>query len=216
MTDGIRLKICGLTSRADADFAAQAGADYLGFILHPESPRYLALEKFTAFAADLPQGRKVAVAVEPTLAALAAMKAAGFDFFRLHFRHDLPITMVTSWVETVGLDRVWLAPKLPHGVSVPPAVLPLAKTFLFDTYHVRKFGGTGETADWSKFVQHRRAHPKNTWILSGGLNPANIGEAVRQSGARVVDVNSGVESSPGVKDHAKLQRLVERLNEHRT
>ncbi len=215
MTDGIRLKVCGLTTRTDAEFAAQVGAEYLGFILHPESPRYLALEKFTAFAADLPKGRKVAVAVEPTLPALAAMNAAGFDFFQLHFRHDLPVTTIASWTETVGLDRLWLAPKLPPGVSVPAAVLPLAQTFLFDTYHVRKFGGTGETADWSKFARHRRAHPKKTWILSGGLNPSNIADAIRESGARVVDVNSGVESAPGVKDHAKLQRLVEKLNEGR-
>jgi phosphoribosylanthranilate isomerase len=215
MTDGIRMKVCGLTTQADAEFAAQAGADYLGFILIPESPRYLPLEKFSAFASHLPAGRKVAVSVEPTPAQLAAMSAAGFDYFQVHFRHELPVATVASWSETVGSDRLWLSPKLPPGVSVPLATLPLAKTFLFDTYHVRKFGGTGETADWNKFKRHRRNHPKKIWILSGGLNPANIGDAIRQSGARFVDVNSGVESAPGVKDHAKLQRLVERLHERR-
>ena len=100
-------------------------------------------------------------------------------------------------------------------MSVPAAVLPLTKTFLFDTYHVRKFGGTGETGDWSKFARHQRAHPKKTWILSGGLGPANIDDALRQSGARFIDVNSGVESAPGVKDPTKLQRLMERLNQRR-
>lgn len=215
MTDGIRLKICGLTTQADAEFAAQAGADFLGFILIPESPRYLPLENFRAFGAHLPAGRKVAVALEPTMTQLAELSAAGFDFFQIHFRHDAPVTTVASWAEAVGSDRLWLSPKLPPGVSVPAAVLPFAKTFHFDSYHVRKFGGTGETGDWNKFSRHRRAHPKKTWILSGGLNPANIGDAIRQSGARFVDVNSGVESAPGVKDPAKLQRLVERLHEHR-
>ncbi len=215
MTDGIRLKVCGLTTRADAEFAVRAGADYLGFILIPESPRYLALAKFNSFAAQLPKGRKVAVAIEPTPAQLIEMSAAGFDFFQVHFRHETPLSIVAGWAQAVGGDRLWLAPKLPPGVSVPLAVLPLTKTFLFDTYHVRKFGGTGETADWNKFKRHRRNHPKKTWILSGGLNPTNIGNALRQTGARFVDVNSGVESAPGVKDHGKLQRLVERLHERR-
>jgi phosphoribosylanthranilate isomerase len=215
MTDGIRLKICGLTTQDDAEFAAHAGADFLGFILHPDSPRFLALEKFSGFAAHLPAGRKVAVSVEPSLDQLAAMNAAGFDYFQIHFRHDLPAATVAGWAQTVGVDRLWLAPKLPPGISVPDAVLPLAKTFLFDTYHVRKFGGTGETSDWAKFARHRRAHPKKTWILSGGLNPGNIATAIKQSGARFVDVDSGVESAPGVKDHAKLQLLVERLHERR-
>ena len=216
MTDGIRLKICGLTSLDDAGFAAHAGADFLGFILHPESPRYLPLEKFAGFAAHLPAGRKVAVSVEPGLDQLVAMKAAGFDYFQIHFRHDLPAATVAGWAQAVGTERLWLAPKLPPGISVPEAVLPLAKVFLFDAYHVRKFGGTGETSDWSKFARHRRAHPKKTWILSGGLNPGNIGTALRRSGARFVDVSSGVESAPGIKDHAKLQLLVERLHDRRT
>jgi len=215
MTDGVSLKVCGLTTQADAEFAAQAGADFLGFILIPESPRYLSLGKFGGFATHLPKGRKVAIALEPTTTQLAEMDAAGFDFFQIHFRHDVPVTTVASWAEAVGSDRLWLSPKLPPGVSVPAAVLPFAKTFHFDSYHVRKFGGTGETGDWSKFKRHRRLHPKKTWILSGGLNPTNISDALRQSGARFVDVNSGVESAPGVKDHGKLQRFVEKLHERR-
>jgi len=215
MTDGIRLKVCGLTTLVDAEFAAQAGADYLGFILVPESPRYLPLEKFGAFASQLTKGRKVAVVAEPTLDQLAEMSAAGFDFFQVHFRHSLPVSTVAAWAEAVGPARIWLAPKLPPEAELPLALLPLTKTMFFDTYHVRKFGGTGETADWAKFARHRRAHPKKTWILSGGLNPGNIATAIKQSGARFVDVNSGVESAPGVKDHAKLQLLVERLHERR-
>jgi phosphoribosylanthranilate isomerase len=208
MIDGIRLKICGLTSLDDARQAAEAGADYLGFNLHPASPRYLPLERYLALADRLPNSSKVAVAVEPTLPQLAAMNAAGFDFFQVHFRHDLAASTVASWAETVGLKRLWLAPKLPPEEEVPAALLPLAETFLLDTFHPDKFGGTGETGDWSKFARHQKMHPAKTWILAGGLNPENIGDALGQSGARFVDVSSGVESAPGVKDHAKIALLV--------
>ena len=71
--------------------------------------------------------------------------------------------------------------------------------------------GTGRTGDWGKFRRHREAHPTHAWILSGGLNPANIGEALVETGARSVDVNSGVESAPGVKDPAKLRAFAEAL-----
>jgi phosphoribosylanthranilate isomerase len=147
---------------------------------------------------------------------LADFNAAGFDFFQIHFRHDLPATQVAAWAETVGVDRLWLAPKLPPAVDVPPTLLPLAKHFLLDTFHADKFGGTGATGDWEKFARHQRSHADKTWILSGGLNPDNIGAALRSSGARFVDVNSGVESAPGIKDQEKLKRFVVRLHESRS
>jgi len=216
MIDGIRFKVCGLTSLVDAEFADRCGADYFGFILYPQSPRHISLETFRAMAPRLPGRRKVAVAVEPTVRDLAAMKAAGFDFFQIHFRPEAPTPTVASWAETVGSDRLWLAPKLPPATDVPAALLPLAKYFLLDTFHADKFGGTGVTGDWAKFARHRQAHPEKKWVLSGGLNPENIGEALRASGARLVDVNSGVESAPGVKDHALLKRFAARLHESRS
>ena len=117
--------------------------------------------------------------------------------------------------DTVGAERLWLAPKLPPDADVPAALLPLAKHFLLDTFHPEKFGGTGATGDWRKFASHRKMHPEKTWILSGGLNPENIGEALRASSARFVDVNSGVESAPGVKDQDKLKRFVAALHKAR-
>ena len=215
MIDGIRLKVCGLTSHVDAEFADRCGADYLGFILYAKSPRHIALETYQAMAKRLPERRKVAVSVEPTLPELAAMSAAGFDFFQIHFGHGTAASTVASWAETVGVERLWLAPKLPPGVDVPPALMPFAKFFLLDTFHAEGFGGSGKTGDWEKFSRHQAAHPAKTWILAGGLNPENIGEALHASGARFVDVNSGVESAPGVKDHAKLKRFVVRLHESR-
>jgi len=211
MASGIRLKVCGLTTRADAEFAASLGAGYLGYILHPASPRYLPLASFAAVGHGITGPKKVAVAVEPAPADLAAMSAAGFEYFQIHFRADLPPATVASWAETVGLDRLWLAPKLPPDRDVPTGLLPLARTFLLDTFHPEKFGGTGLTGDWGKFSRHQQAHPEKTWILSGGLSPENIRDALTASGARFVDVNSGVESAPGRKDHARLRAFVAAL-----
>ena len=216
MIDGIRFKVCGLTSLVDADFADRCGADYLGFIFHPKSPRYISLEQFRAMAPRLPQRRKVAVSVEPTLDALAAMQAAGFDYFQIHFRPETPDTQLTAWSRLVGEKHLWLAPKLPPATDVSAATLAVAKFVLFDTFHADGFGGSGQTGDWGKFERQQRAHPKNFWILAGGLNPDNIGEALRQSGTRFVDVNSGVESAPGVKDETKLKKFVVAMHEAAT
>jgi phosphoribosylanthranilate isomerase len=213
MIDGIGFKVCGLTSLEDALFADRCGADYLGFNLYPKSPRYFSLAQFGALAARVPVQRRMAVMVEPTANELAAARTAGFDFFQIHFRHDFAPESIAAWSAAVGAENLWLAPKLPPGVDVMPAWLPYAQFFLLDTFQANVFGGSGRTGDWPKFARHQRAHPDIRWVLSGGLNPDNIGEALRQSGARFVDVNSGVESAPGIKDHAKLERFVARLRE---
>ena len=87
----------------------------------------------------------------------------------------------------------------------------MAATFLLDAFHPEKFGGTGQVGDWEYFRCQQSAHPAHEWILSGGLNPGNIVAAVTTTGAKFVDVNSGVESSPGRKDPAKLQSLAAAL-----
>jgi phosphoribosylanthranilate isomerase len=211
MINGIQLKVCGLTSLADAEFADRSGADYLGFILYPPSPRGVTLAQFSALQGRLPPRKKVAVCVMPTVAELRAFAEAGADFLQIHFPHDTPLETLRAWSQTAGSNKLWLAPRLPPHLDVAPAWLPLAETFLLDTFHAEKFGGTGRTGDWGKFARHQQAYPPKTWILSGGLNPENIGDAIRQSGARFVDVNSGVESAPGVKDHAKIKLFVAAL-----
>ena len=216
MIDGIRFKVCGLTSLVDADFADRCGADYLGFILYAKSPRYIPLEQFRSMAARLPEKKRVAVMVAPNLVELGEVIAAGFDFFQIHFPVETSVATVAGWADAVGQQRLWLAPKLPPDAEVPAALLPFAKFFLLDTFHPDKFGGTGATGDWVKFSRHQLEHPEKTWILSGGLNPANIGDALRASGARFVDVNSGVESAAGVKDHEKLKAFVVALHRART
>jgi phosphoribosylanthranilate isomerase len=225
MTGPIQLKICGLTSADDARAAARAGADYLGFIRWPQSPRFLAPEAWRKLAPDLPAGpKRVAVMVEPRAAELAAAVAAGFDFVQIHFSPAAPPAVtataaattataarVAAWSEQAGRARLWLAPKLPPAMDVAAAWLPLADAFLLDTFHAGGFGGSGRPGDWAKFARHQTAHPEKTWILAGGLSPENIAPALAASGARFADVNSGVESSPGIKDHAKLAALAKAL-----
>lgn len=214
MIDGVRLKVCGLTSLVDAQFADRCGADYLGFILFPQSPRYIPLPQVQAMANRLPDRRKVAVTVEPDLNELELM-ADDFDFFQIHFRFDLPLATLAGWAKVVGLERLWLAPKLPPAEDVPAQLLRISRYFLLDTFQAEGFGGSGKTGDWPKFVRHQQAHPDRFWVLAGGLNADNIGEAMRATNAKFVDVNSGVEAAPGIKDHDKLKSFVVRLHESR-
>lgn len=208
MINGVRLKICGLTSLVDAEAADAVGADYLGFIFYPKSPRGITLTQYAAMKDRLPPRRKVAVSVEPTAAELAAQVAAGFDSFQIHFSAETPFATIADWSARVGRAQLWLAPKLPPGQDAKPEWLSWADTLLLDTFHADKFGGTGETGDWTKFKRHREANPGKTWILSGGLKPDNVAAAVAATGAKFLDANSGVELSPGVKDPAKLKALV--------
>lgn len=206
MIGELRLKVCGLTTAEDAAAAAGIGADFLGFILYPRSPRYLAPERFAELKPRLPALPKVAVMVAPSADELEAALAAGFDFVQIHF----PATdaaAVRAASARVGAARLWLAPKLPPEAELDAALLPLADTWLLDAYRADRFGGTGHTGDWAKFRRYREAHPEKTWVLAGGLSPENVAGAVAATGARAIDVNSGVEAVPGRKDTAKLAAL---------
>lgn len=205
MTGGIQWKTCGLTSLVDAEAADEAGSDFLAFNFYPNSPRYVTHSQYQAMDNRLPERKRVAVSVEPELSEVRWFIEQGFDRIQIHFRLDLPIERVAAWSELVTADKLWLAPKLPPGMPFPTPLLPFARTFLLDTFATDKFGGTGKTGDWETFRALKAEHPEKTWILSGGLSPENIGEAVHATGARFLDVNSGVESAPGVKDTAKLK-----------
>jgi phosphoribosylanthranilate isomerase len=206
MIGGIRVKVCGLTSAADAQAAAAIGADFLGFILYPKSPRYLSLPQFALLRPHLPDLPKVAVMVAPGEAELAAAGEAGFDFFQIHFPAG-DIGAARYAAARLGAERLWLAPKLPPEAELDPLWLPLAATWLLDTYRADAFGGTGHTGDWAKFRRYSLAYPECRWVLAGGLSPDNAAAAVAATGAQVIDVNSGVELAPGRKDTAKLAAL---------
>lgn len=216
MTGGIQWKVCGLRRPEDARLAAELGADFLAVNLYEKSPRYLALADYAASAAEWPAGPgRVAVLVEPTAVRLTEAMAAGFDQFQIHARHDLEFARVAEWSALVGPERLWLAPKLPPGAGFPESWIPLAETFLADTYHTEGYGGSGRTGDWSGFARLQAAFPGKRWILAGGLGPDNVLAALAGSGTRFIDVNSGVETAPGVKSPEKLRALVDRLAEAR-
>jgi phosphoribosylanthranilate isomerase len=208
MINGVRLKVCGLTSLVDADAVDAIGADALGFIFYPKSPRGITLTQFAAMKDRLPPRKKVAVCVEPAMQELASLVQQSFDSFQIHFGVETPFPVLTGWAQLTGRAPLWLAPRLPPAQDINPEWLPLADTFLLDTFHADKFGGTGEAGDWAKFKRHRETYPTKTWILSGGLKPDNVAAAIIATGAKFLDVNSGVELSPGVKDPAKLKAFV--------
>jgi phosphoribosylanthranilate isomerase len=163
------------------------------------------LAQFVAMAPRLPPRRKVAVSVLPTAVDLHGWSDAGFDAFQVHFPLETPASAIAAWSQAVGRDRLWLAPKLPPGTAFPEHLLEHAASILWDTHTADGFGGSGRTSDWAGFRAARAEAPDTTWILAGGLAPENVGHALRETGARFLDVNSGVESSPGVKDPARLR-----------
>jgi phosphoribosylanthranilate isomerase len=213
MIHGVRFKVCGLTSLVDAEASDSVGADYLGFILYPKSPRYVSLAQFAAMAPRLPPRKKVAVVVDPTLEALAEIKTAGFDYLQVHFSPTTPLATVARWLEVIPRKMLWLAPRVPPGQELESGLIALVDHVLLDTYHPEAHGGTGRTGDWTSFKVLSSGFPHVNWILAGGLNPNNIAAALAATGARWVDVNSGIESAPGVKDHAKLQAFVTALRQ---
>lgn len=211
MINGVHLKICGLTSAADAHAAASIGADYLGFVLHPASPRHITIEQFHALRPELPALPKVGVMVYSDSDALARVHDAGFDFVQLHFPNETPFFEAAMWTDVVAPSKLWLAPRVPPGKELDPCFVPLADTFLLDAYSPHQHGGTGKTGDWAAFAWLQGKFKKVRWVLAGGLKPENIREALAASLAKFVDVNSGVEASPGVKDPAKLAALAAAL-----
>lgn len=209
MINGISVKVCGLKSLADAEAAHACGADYLGFIQYPQSPRYLPLDEYKKLLPSLPPLKKVGVVVYNSMDELAAYKDAGFDYIQLHFPNETPFFEAALWLDMIPPSMFWMAPRVPPGKELDLAFLPLADTFVLDSYHPTQMGGTGTVGDWNHFSILRFKYQKINWILAGGLNPENIGLALKESQAKFVDVNSGIEASPGVKDHAKLKAFCE-------
>jgi phosphoribosylanthranilate isomerase len=201
----VKVKICGITNREDAETAVRFGADAIGLVFYEKSPRRVSPEEAKEIIAVLPPFiTRVGVFVNPSE----------------HFVRDM--------IEFLGLDRVQL-----HGdespafcrmfgsrtikaarIKDPESVRCLekfpVKTFLLDTYTEDRFGGTGKIFDWSLAV---KAKKYGNIILSGGLNPENISEAIRIVEPYGVDVSSGVEERPGKKDPLKIKRFMKTIKE---
>ncbi len=209
-----RIKICGLTRQEDARLARELGADFFGVILYSGSPRFVREEAIEQLLAAIPTGRRVAVEVAPDPAVLLKRRNQGFDLFQVHY-DPLKVAdgQIEAWSKAVGFDRLWLAPRQPPEKAFPAAALKAAQTQVLDTYHKEAYGGTGRTGDWPHFRSLAEANPKHHWVLSGGLRPENVRAALRATGARIIDVNSGVESAPGIKDAVLLDLLFANLAE---
>jgi len=207
-----RVKICGLTRAEDARLARELGADYFGVVLYAKSPRYVTGKALEAVISAIPRGKRVAVDVAPDGDKLEHYLSFGFDFVQIHYDPDkVPDKTLKTWSKIVGSKQVWLAPRLPPGASFSATALKAAHTLLLDTYQKGTYGGSGRTGDWAHFKALAKAHPKHQWVLSGGLRPENVRAALQTTGAKIIDVNSGIESAPGIKDAVLMDLLFANL-----
>lgn len=204
-----QVKICGLRSVADVQAVAGAGAAWFGLNFFPPSPRFVTLPLARDLALAAPVGlAKVALTVDADEATLdAIIEALPLDMLQLHghetparvaavrARYGLPVMKVLGVRDegdladlmefSIAADMIMIDAKAPKG-----AVLP---------------GGNGVPFDWRLVAQRRWLRP---WMLAGGLTPANVAEAIRLTNARAVDVSSGVESAPGIKDYTKVADFI--------
>ena len=212
--DSILVKVCGITVAKDARFALELGADKLGFITYEKSPRKIDFEKIENIKSELSleKEKMVAVEVEPTIERLKNIMDQGFGVFQLHFSYDLSRDLIEQWTQLVGAENLWLAPRIPTGKSFPEDLFSYSNTFLIDAYFEGEFGGTGICSDWESFSALQNSFSIKKWILAGGLSPENIRLAIKSTNAEIVDVNSGVERSPGVKDFVKLKKFFSEIS----
>ena len=210
VTMDISVKICGLSQPEHVRAAAQAGATYVGFVFFPKSPRNVTLEQARALAVDTPVGvAKVALVVNADDTMLDALTAqVPLDMLQLHgsetpqrvsevkARYGLPVMKAVGVAGAEDLaaldtysavaDQLLVDAKPPKGGALP--------------------GGNGLAFDWE--LLRGRKYWTVPWMLAGGLTPDNVSEALRLTGARQVDVSSGVESAPGVKDPELIKSFV--------
>ena len=195
-----QVKICGITNEEDALCAAGCGAAALGFIFYPFSPRYIKPEDARKIVSVLPDDLvNVGVFVnEKPDEIKRVMEYCGLDMIQLHgdesseFCREFPAFQIIKAVELKNEDD------LNHVLDYDVAAL------LVDSRHAGLYGGTGRKANWALACRIKNSKPL---ILSGGLNENNIAEALKVVVPAALDINSGVESEPGKKDHAKLARI---------
>ncbi len=200
------IKICGLRDEASILAATKAGATHVGFVIFHKSPRHVTTEEALHLAAVTPEAtRRVALMVDPDDALIdEAVQVIKPHAIQLH-GHETPERVAAIRARAGGL---FLFKALPVGsaadVAAARAFEDVADSLLFDArppLNADRPGGHGAVFDWSllKGVSFKRP-----WVLSGGLNPENVAEAIRETKAPGVDVSSGVESAPGVKDPARI------------
>lgn len=199
------VKICGLSTPETVDAAVAAGARYVGFVFYPPSPRAVSPERAAELAARVPPGiAKVGLFVDPDDALLDAVDAVvPLDMMQIIKVTD-PARLATIR-QRMGLPMIVAVPVAePADVDGALSLGDHADMILFDAKPAPDAalpGGNGVAFDWRLLSTRRIPKP---WMLAGGLTPENVAEAVALTGARIVDVSSGVESAPGVKDTEKI------------
>lgn len=200
------IKVCGITNLADARYASGAGADFLGFIQHPESPRYVEHGLARDIIAWVYGAQSVGVFVDrPADEVNKICDQVGFDFVQLHgaetvaYCHEIDRPIIKAF-------KVWRHTQASELETLMDAYKDVAEYFLLDTGSVAAAGGTGESFDWSVVEDLAASRP---FFLAGGLSPENVAEAVDRVNPFGLDVSSGVEESPGVKDFGRVDAFIE-------
>lgn len=197
----VKIKVCGITQYEDARIASNLGVDALGFIFYPQSPRYISPSDAREIILRLPPFvSRVGVFVnEPTESIIEIAREAMLDTVQLHGEESaeeclaLPYPVVKSFSVDTHSDLSLLEAYPVSG-------------YLLDTWDARKRGGTGKTFDWK--VAERACRTYHRVILAGGLGPTNIREALETVHPYAVDVNSGVEIKPGIKNPHKMREVI--------
>lgn len=199
----IGVKICGVTTEAAIEACIEAGVDWVGFVFFERSPRHLSVAQAAGLVRRLPANvRPVGLFVRPVAASIA------------HVLADLPLAALQIYdapsriaaIRAAFSPEVWEARPLAPD-EAPPDTTPAHRLVIEARAPdgIDRPGGTGTSLDWSGLRHWTAPAP---WLLAGGLTPGNVAAAVRASGAAAVDVSSGVESAPGVKDVAAIRAFV--------
>ena len=200
-----RVKICGITNLEDANHAAACGADALGFVFYPGSPRFVDPDTARRIIAQLPPlVTTVGLFVNEQPARIREMiDFCGLGTVQLHGDEDPEQCSYPPY-------RVIKALRLKGGAEKPDFASYQVSALLLDAYVPDQFGGTGQRCDWAQAADIAAQHRV---VLAGGLNPENVAEAVRQVHPYGVDVSSGVEQKPGKKDPDKVAKFVRMAKE---
>lgn len=205
------IKICGIRDEETALFAVEAGADFIGFVHYPNSPRHVSIQRAAFLSSVLPrQAQSVLLLVDPDDVLLDDVKNANsFDLIQLH-GHETPerTSQIRSYLNRpiIKAIRVGSFDDLTQ-VKIYEAI---ADWVLFDSKPQKPSlpGGTGETFDWSILEGIKSNIP---WMLSGGLNQENVSNAVSSLKPYGIDVSSGIETIRGVKDMGKIKTFIDVL-----
>lgn len=204
--DRVGVKICGITTGDQANAIVEAGADALGINFWPRSKRYIAIEEARPWLLDLAGVvPRVAVTVNASDDEIRAIAESGaIDWIQLH--GDETPDRVESLTQQG--HAVFKAMGVKDREMLSAAAKFPSPTLLLDAYAPVEYGGSGETMDWSLGAEAVQQWPDRQIVLAGGLHPGNIADAIRQVKPTGVDVASGVEAEPGVKDLDKVRAFL--------